>query len=65
MVGVYWLDDLSTENRLYFVDGGTHKLEVVDLEGGNRHLILQDSDSHFFSLDVFGKYIYYTDWNHK
>ena len=47
------------------MDGGTHKLEVVDLEGGNRHLILQDSDSHFFSLDVFGKYIYYTDWNHK
>ena len=54
-----------TENRLYFVDGGLHKIEVMDLQGGNRRVILQDSSSHFFSLDIFGRYIYYTDWNEK
>jgi hypothetical protein len=47
------------------VDGGTHKIETMDLLGGNRREIFQDPGAHFFAVDVFDKYLYYTDWNHK
>ncbi|XP_059146362.1 low-density lipoprotein receptor-related protein 4-like [Physella acuta] len=52
-----------TTNMLYFVDGGLGTLETMDLNGANRRVILRDSSAHFFSLDVFGDYLYYTDWN--
>jgi len=53
------------DNKIYFVDGGTHKIEVMDLLGGNRKEIFQDAAAHFFAVDVFDKYLYYTDWNHN
>ncbi|PVD22189.1 hypothetical protein C0Q70_17994 [Pomacea canaliculata] len=50
-------------NRIYFVDGGTHRIEVMDLLGGDRREIFRDAGAHFYSIVVFDNYIYYTDWN--
>ncbi|KAH9508820.1 hypothetical protein Btru_050135 [Bulinus truncatus] len=52
----------SDNNRLYFVDGSLGKIESCDLSGGDRQVILRDNGAHFYSIDVFGAYIYYTDW---
>jgi len=50
------------ENRLYFVDAGVDKIEVVDLNGGNRRTILSETGSHFFAISIHKQYLYYTDW---
>ncbi|KAH9508821.1 hypothetical protein Btru_050136 [Bulinus truncatus] len=52
----------SDNSRLYFIDGSLGKIESCDLSGGDRQVILKDNGAHFYSIDVFGAYIYYTDW---
>lgn len=54
-----------SDNKLYFVDGGTHLLEVMDMDGGNRQTVMKDAGAHFFAIDVFKNYLYYTDWNQQ
>ncbi|XP_041369576.1 low-density lipoprotein receptor-related protein 5-like [Gigantopelta aegis] len=64
--GLKWPNGMAMDyvaHKLYFTDGGTNNIEVVDLNGGNRRLVLQNDASHMYSLQVFGKYLYYTDWN--
>ena len=61
----YRFNHIIPDNMLYFVDGGTHKIESMDLLGGNRREIFQDPGAHFFAIDAYDKYLYYTDWNHK
>ncbi|CAC5407328.1 LRP5_6 [Mytilus coruscus] len=50
------------ENKLYFVDAGTDKIESTDLNGGSRHTIYTETGSHFFAISIFQQYLYYTDW---
>ncbi|CAG2249585.1 unnamed protein product [Mytilus edulis] len=50
------------ENKLYFVDAGTDKIESTDLNGGSRHTIYTETGSHFFAISIFQQYFYYTDW---
>ncbi|XP_063415706.1 low-density lipoprotein receptor-related protein 4-like [Mytilus trossulus] len=49
-------------NKLYFVDAGTDKIEVMGLGGENRQTIYTETGSHFFALSLYQQYIYYTDW---
>ncbi|XP_059146364.1 low-density lipoprotein receptor-related protein 4-like [Physella acuta] len=61
-----WPNGLAIDynaNKLYFVDGGLGTIETITLQGTSRREILKDPGSHFFSIDVFGDYLYYTDWN--
>lgn len=51
------------ENRLYFVDAGTHKIEAMQPDGSSRSVILTDSSAHFFAVSPYHQYLYYTDWN--
>ncbi|XP_046547672.1 low-density lipoprotein receptor-related protein 5-like [Haliotis rubra] len=64
--GIMWPNGMAidyNDDKLYFVDGGTHLLEVMDMDGSNRRTILKDAGAHFFAIDVFKNYLYYTDWN--
>ncbi|CAL1529647.1 unnamed protein product [Lymnaea stagnalis] len=63
-----WPNGLAIDydaNKIYFVDGALGTIETMTLQGTSRREIFKDSGSHFFSLDVFGDYLYYTDWNHN
>ncbi|KAH9508810.1 hypothetical protein Btru_050114 [Bulinus truncatus] len=51
------------ENKLYFVDGGMGTIESMDFQGFNRRTILHDGSTHYYALDLFGDYIYFTDWS--
>jgi len=48
---------------LYFCDAGTHSIETVRTDGGNRTLLYSDFGAHFFGLSLTDKHIYYSDWN--
>ncbi|GFO20012.1 low-density lipoprotein receptor [Plakobranchus ocellatus] len=64
--GLTWPNGLAIDyeaNKLYFVDGGTGTIETMTLQGGSRREVIKDVGSHFFAVDVFGDYLYYTDWN--
>ncbi|XP_076456132.1 uncharacterized protein LOC143290510 isoform X2 [Babylonia areolata] len=50
-------------SRLYWVDAGSDRVEMSDLEGGNRRqLLLLTSSHHFFGLALLHGFLYITDW---
>ena len=56
----------QTTNLLYWADAKLDKIEVSDLNGGNRRLILSSAaDIHPFGLTVYQGMLYWTDWNNK
>ncbi|CAG9854879.1 unnamed protein product [Phyllotreta striolata] len=55
------VDHLS--NKIYWVDGGIGRIEFATLDGSNRKVLLgEGSVKHPFGLDIFGNYVYWTDW---
>ncbi|XP_056013099.1 low-density lipoprotein receptor-related protein 2-like [Ostrea edulis] len=51
------------ENRLYWADGHTDKIESVDIHGLNRKEVLKVLNQQLVDIDLFGSYLYYTAWN--
>lgn len=65
--GLGWPNGLSidfTTQTLYWADAQSNSIECVDLDGSNKRLVLQGL-GHPFGLDVYGDFIYWTDWNSK
>ena len=57
--------DRST-NRLYWADAKLDKIEVSDLTGANRRLIVSSTaDIHPFGLTLYQGMLYWTDWNNQ
>ena len=57
--------DQST-NLLYWADAKLNTIEVSDLNGGNRRVVLSSAaDIHPFGLTVYQGMLYWTDWNDK
>ncbi|XP_078326898.1 low-density lipoprotein receptor-related protein 6-like isoform X2 [Crassostrea virginica] len=54
-----------TLNRLYWTDGKTNRIEFSDLNGGNRQVLVTDTDAHLMSVGIHGQYLYYTAWNRQ
>ena len=53
-------------NRLFWADAKLDKIEVSDLNGGNRQLIMSSvADIHPYGLAVDHDMLYWTDWNAK
>ncbi|KAB1278729.1 Low-density lipoprotein receptor-related protein 1B [Camelus dromedarius] len=67
-MGIAWPNGISIdyeENKLYWCDARTDKIERIDLEtGGNREVVLSGSNVDMFSVAVFGAYIYWSDRAH-
>uniref|UniRef100_A0A2C9M4X3 DUF5050 domain-containing protein n=1 Tax=Biomphalaria glabrata TaxID=6526 RepID=A0A2C9M4X3_BIOGL len=62
---IRWPNSIAIDldnNRLYYVDGTLGKIESSDLSGNDRQILFRDNGAHFYGIDVFGGYIYYTDW---
>ena len=56
----------QTTNRLFWADAKLDKIEVSDLNGGNRQLILSSAaDIHPYGLAIYQNVLYWTDWGHE
>ncbi|XP_064182725.1 low-density lipoprotein receptor-related protein 1B-like isoform X2 [Anguilla rostrata] len=66
--GIAWPNGISIdyeENKLYWCDARTDKIERINLENGeNREIVLSASNVDLFSVTVFGTYIYWSDRAH-
>ena len=64
-----WPNGLTIDkptNRLFWVDAKLDKIEVSDLNGKNRQLIMSSgADIHPYGLVVYQDMLYWTDWNTK
>ena len=53
-------------NRVFWADAKLDKIEVSDLDGGNRQLIMSSAANiHPYGLAVYQDMLYWTDWNTK
>ena len=51
------------DNKLYWVDAGTDMVEMSDLNGNGRTILLRVASTyHFFGLALFQDSLYITDW---
>ena len=56
----------QTTNLLYWADAKLDKIEVSNLNGGNRRVIMSSSANIFpFGLTVYKGVLYWTDWIQK
>ena len=64
-----WPNGLTIDqatNRLFWADAKLDKIEVSDLSGGNRQLIMSSTANiHPYGLAVYQNMLYWTDWNTK
>ena len=64
-----WPNGLTIDqptNRLFWVDTKLDKIEVSDLNGRKRQLIMSSSTNiHPYGLAVHQNLLYWTDWNTK
>ena len=56
---------LFSANQLYWTDGYFNRIELSDLNGGNRRVLATDTDAHLMSVGIHGQYLYYTAWNRQ
>uniref|UniRef100_A0A8C6S670 Low density lipoprotein receptor-related protein 5 n=1 Tax=Neogobius melanostomus TaxID=47308 RepID=A0A8C6S670_9GOBI len=51
--------------KLYWGDAKTDKIEVINVDGSNRQVLLEDKLPHIFGFTLLGDYIYWTDWQRR
>jgi hypothetical protein len=67
---LHWPNGLTLDyaaNRLYWVDAKRHVIESSSLDGNERRIVAQGSQTlpHPFSLTIFEDLVYWTDWHLK
>ena len=64
-----WPNGLTIDqatNRLFWADAKLDKIEMSDLNGGNRQLVMSSAANiHPYGLAVYKNVLYWTDWNSK
>ena len=64
-----WPNGLTIDqatNRLYWVDAKLDTIEMTDLNGASRQVLLSSADQiHPFGLAFYENVLYWTDWNKK
>ncbi|XP_078326911.1 low-density lipoprotein receptor-related protein 2-like isoform X1 [Crassostrea virginica] len=63
-----WPNGLAIDfesHLLYWTDGSLNRIEVSDLNGGNRRVLATDTDAHLMSIGIHGQYLYYTAWKRQ
>ena len=60
------LPSTRLENRLFWADAKLDTIEMSDLDGGNRQIVLPSTAGiHPYGLTIYQDIIYWTDWNSK
>uniref|UniRef100_A0AAR2L5U8 EGF-like domain-containing protein n=1 Tax=Pygocentrus nattereri TaxID=42514 RepID=A0AAR2L5U8_PYGNA len=50
------------ERKVYWGDAKTDKIEVMNMNGTGRKILVEDKLPHIFGFTLLGDYIYWTDW---
>ena len=53
------------EQKLYWVDAKLDKIEIMNLDGSNRRVILDSKLPHVFGFTVLGDRLFWTDWQRR
>uniref|UniRef100_A0A4W4GAH4 EGF-like domain-containing protein n=1 Tax=Electrophorus electricus TaxID=8005 RepID=A0A4W4GAH4_ELEEL len=53
------------ERKLYWGDAKTDKIEVMNMDGSVRRILVEDKLPHIFGFTLLGEYIYWTDWQRR
>lgn len=51
--------------KIYWCDAKMDKIEVTNMDGSDRRVILNENLPHVFGLSLFENYIYWTDWQRR
>ena len=65
---VAWPNGLTIDylsSKIYWADAKLDKIEVMNLDGSNRRVVLDDKLPHIFGFTVLGDHLYWTDWQRK
>jgi hypothetical protein len=65
---IHWPNGLTLDwpnQRLYWLDAKTRKMESIQLNGKNRKTVLADVLKHPYGIAVFEDRIYWSDWETK
>ena len=53
------------ESKIYWADAKLDKIEVMDLDGKNRKVVLDHDLPHVFGFTLLGDSVYWTDWQRR
>ena len=65
---IAWPNGLTIDYRsrkIYWADAKLDKIEVMNLDGSNRRVVLNDKLPHIFGFTVLGDRLYWTDWQKR
>ena len=65
---VAWPNGLTIDHfsrKIYWADAKLDKIEVINLDGSSRRVVLNYRSSHIFGLTVLGDHLYWTDWQKR
>jgi low density lipoprotein receptor-related protein 5/6 len=51
--------------KIYWCDAKMDKIEVTNMDGSDRRVILNENLPHVFGLSIFENFIYWTDWQRR
>ncbi|XP_070709677.1 low-density lipoprotein receptor-related protein 6 isoform X2 [Pempheris klunzingeri] len=53
------------ERKIYWGDAKTDKIEVMNMDGTGRRVLVEDKLPHIFGFTLLGDFIYWTDWQRR
>ena len=65
---IVWPNGLTIDlhdQKLYWADARLDKIEVMNLDGNYRRIVLDKNLQHVFGLTVLGDRLYWTDWTSR
>ena len=65
---VAWPNGIAIDyykKKIYWADARLDKIEVMNLDGSNRRIVLDDKLPHVFGFTVLGDRLFWTDWQKK
>nr|XP_032823068.1 low-density lipoprotein receptor-related protein 1-like isoform X2 [Petromyzon marinus] len=65
---ITWPNGLTLDyvnERIYWADARDDYIQFADMDGANRHTVVNQDIPHIFALSLFEDHIYWTDWESK
>ncbi|KAM9468136.1 low-density lipoprotein receptor-related protein 6 [Clarias gariepinus] len=53
------------ERKIYWGDAKTDKIEMMNMDGTGRRILVEDKLPHIFGFTLLGDYVYWTDWQRR
>ncbi|WAR02016.1 LRP6-like protein [Mya arenaria] len=53
------------EDKIYWCDAKTDVIEVANMDGSGRRVLVKDNLPHLFGFSLLGDYLYWTEWQRR